>query len=280
MNFLIQIITWVNVPMNAVSGLFSGFMATLPGWLSNTIIAVVAGPILMLIFKYTSNQDAIGRARDSIKANMLALKLYKDSLAVTILSQGRVFIAAMLLFVHSLRPMLVMIVPVALLLAQMGLWYELRPLEPGEKTIITMKLNGSPTSPLPDVTIEPTDALEVTIGPIRTPPRRQIVWEVKAGSPGKHNIVFNVAQRRIQKQLDIGTGFMRISPKRPGSSFTDIFLYPSEKPFTPGSTVQSITIEYPGRVSLTSGATWWMIYFFVVSMVVALIFKPVFKVKI
>ena len=45
----------------------------------------------MIIFKYTSNQKAIGRVRDHIKANMLALKLFKDDMSVTFKSQGRVF---------------------------------------------------------------------------------------------------------------------------------------------------------------------------------------------
>jgi hypothetical protein len=235
----------------------------------------------MLIFKYTSNQGAIGSARNSIKANMLALKLYKDSLAVTMQSQVRVFIGAIVLVFHSLRPTLVMIVPVALLLAQMGLWYQFRPFVPGEETIITMKLNNPSESSLPEVTIEPTDAIEeITVGPIRTPPKRQIVWKVKAGEPGNGKIVFNVDNQKIEKQFDIGTGLMRTSPMRPGRQFGNIFLYPAEVPFAPDSVVQSISIDYPDRVSKISGADWWMIYFFVISMLVAVIFIPVFKVKI
>ncbi len=97
--------------MNALGRFGLAPIADMPGWLSNTIIAAIAGPILMLVFKYTSNQDAIGRVRDSIKANLLALKLFKDSIAVTMQSQGRVFISALLLVFHSIRPVLVMLVP-------------------------------------------------------------------------------------------------------------------------------------------------------------------------
>jgi len=39
--------------------------------------------------------------------------------------------------------MLVMIVPISLLLAQMGLWYQSRPLSPGEETVVTVKLNDN-----------------------------------------------------------------------------------------------------------------------------------------
>lgn len=280
MNFLIQILTWLNVPMNTIGGFLSGFLSSVPGWVSNTIIAAVAGPILLLVFKYTSNQSAIGRAKNTFKANMLALKLYKDSFGVTMLSLGRVLKAAFLRLGLAMQPLAVIIIPVSLLLAQMGLWYQFRPFVPGEETIITMKLNNSTDSSLPEVTIEPTETIEITTGPIRTPPKGQIVWKVKAGEQGSHKVIFNVDNQKIEKQFDIGAGLMRISPMRPGRQFGNIILYPAEKPFTADSVVQSISIDYPGRVSKISGAGWWMIYFFVVSMLVALIFIPVFKVKI
>ena len=124
-------------------------------------LSAVAGVGLLIIFKYTSNQSAIGRARDSIKANMLALKLFKDSILVTLQEQGRGFKGAMLLLVYAIRPLFVMIVPVCLVLGQMGLWYQFRPLLPNEEAIVTMKLNSEMNSPLPKVNIEPTPAVTI-----------------------------------------------------------------------------------------------------------------------
>ncbi len=141
MDFLTRIISLLNIPANAFGEFAFAPMTSLPGWLSNTIISAAAGVLLMFIFKYTSNQRAIARIRDSIKADMLTLKLFKDSLAVTLEAQGRVFVSAFLLLFHSLIPMLVMIVPVSLLLAQMGLWYEFRPLKQAEQVVVVMKLN-------------------------------------------------------------------------------------------------------------------------------------------
>jgi len=73
MTFIAQIIAWINVPANALGKFFLAPIGMLPGWLSNTIISAVAGVILLIVFKYTSNQSAIGRVRDNIKADMLAL---------------------------------------------------------------------------------------------------------------------------------------------------------------------------------------------------------------
>ena len=73
---------------------------------------------------------------------------------------------------------------------------------------------------------------------------------------------------------------MRLSPKRPGADFADILLYPLEKPFTSDSPVHSISINYPERNSRIYGTDWWIVYFFVVSMIFAFMFKPLLKVRI
>lgn len=266
--------------MNGLGKFLLAPIGVLPGWLSNTIISAVVGLVLLIIFKYTSNQRAIGMVRDNIKANMLALKLFKDSISVTLGAQGRVFRGAGLLLLHAIRPMLVMIVPVSLLLAQLGLWYQSRPLLPGERTIVTMKLNSNVDSPWPRVSIKSIPGAQVMIGPVRAFNEREICWKIKADNAGRHHIVFQVDQQQIEKELAIGDGFMRVSAERPGWQWSDIMLHPLEKPFGPDSVVQSISINYPDRLSKTSGTDWWLVYFFVASLVFALIFKPFLRVRI
>ena len=270
MVFFAQVVSWVNVITNAFGRFLLAPVAVLPGWLSNTIISAVTGVFLLVIFKYTSNQRAIGKVRDDIKANMLALKLFKDSISVTLHAEARVFKGALLLLFHAIRPMLVMIFPVSLLLAQMSLWYQSRPLLPGEVAVMTVRLNGNVGGRWPTVNIEPTPVAEVTIGPVRVFSRRQICWEIKALENGKHRITLNVNRHQIEKELVIGDGFMRVSSTRPAWSWANILMHPAEEPFGPDSVVQSVTIDYPDRLSMTSGADWWLIYFFIASMVLPL----------
>ncbi|MCK4851149.1 MAG: hypothetical protein KAT11_07355 [Phycisphaerae bacterium] len=278
---LAQIIAWLNVPMNALGRFLLGpLIGTLPGWLSNTIVAAVMGVILLIIFKYTSNQQAISRVRDNIKANTLALKLFKDSMAVTFQSQGRLLRGALLLLVHAVRPLLVMIVPVSLILAQLALWYQARPLQVGEPAVVVMKLNGEIDAPWPKVSMESMPAAELTIGPVRVLSKRQIYWEIEARQNGNQPLIFQVDQEKFEKELAIGSGFMPVSVERPGWHWGSIFYHPRESPFSPDSLVQSISITYPDRPTWTSGTDWWIAYFFIASMVFAFIAKPFLKVKI
>lgn len=281
MNLLAQIITWINGLTNTLGKfLLTPPIAGLSGWLSNTIISALLGPLLLIFFKYISNQSAIQRARDDMKAHMLALKLFKDSFSVTLRAPWGLFQGALRLLFHSIRPLLIMLVPVSLLLAQMGLWYQYRPLKPGEYTVVTMNLNGNFDSPWPAVTMKLTPAVELTTGPVRIFSQRQICWEIKARQNSSDPLVFQVGDQEVEKELAIGDGFMRVSTDRPGGQWWDIFWHPAEKPFSADSAVQSISIVYPERLSWTSGTDYWVLYFFVASLIFALIFKPFLKVKI
>jgi uncharacterized membrane protein (DUF106 family) len=280
MFFFAKIISWMNLVANALGRFLLAPIAVLPGWLSNTIISALVGVFLLVVFKYTSNQRAIGKVRDDIKAHMLALKLFKDSLSVILRAEAGVLKGALLLLFHALLPMLVMIVPMSLLLAQMNLWYQFRPLRPGEVAVMTVKLNDSAEGHWPTVSVEPTPAVEVTVGPVRIFSRREICWEIKALKEGKHCIRLHVDQQQIQKELAIGQGFMRVSPTRPASNWASILMHPAEEPFAPDSIIQSAHIDYPERLSRTSGADGWLIYFFIASMVFAFIARPFLKVRI
>ena len=103
MHLLAQLTVWINIFTNAAADVLFAPITYLPGWLSNTIISAIVGVGLLIVFKYTSNQKAIGKVRDSIKANLLALKLFKDSISVTLKAQGYVFKGALLLLVHAVR---------------------------------------------------------------------------------------------------------------------------------------------------------------------------------
>jgi len=280
MDVLVSLIAGINVITNAVGGFLLAPVGVLPGWLSITLISALLGVLLLLIFKYTSNQRAIGRVRDDIKANLLAVKLFKDSFAVTCRSQARVFGASFKLLFYSIVPMLVMIVPVGLILFQMGLWYQARPLHLEDDPVIVRLEVNSTLDPLPQVSLESLPAARTLIGPVRVFSKKELFWKIEPLENGNHTLIFHVGDKRYQKQLAIGEGFMRVSPKRPGAHVGDMLLYPLEQPFASDSPVSSISVDYPARDSWIHGTDWWILYFFVASMVFAFLCKPFLKVRI
>jgi len=280
MDLLAQVVVWLNAIANVLGRWLLAPIGVLPGWLSATLASAATGVVFLVVFKYTSNQRAIKRLKDDIKANLLALKLFKDSASVAVRAQGSILVSAFRLAVYSVVPMLVMVVPALLILGQLSLWYQSRPLQVGEDAVLTLKLNGNPDSSGPNVRLEPTDAIETMIGPVRVRSQREICWNVKARASGYHRLVFHLGEQTGDKEVAIGDGFMRVSTVRPGWRWADTLLHPSEKPFGPDSLIQSIAIDYPKRSSWTSGTDSWVIYWFAISMVAALCFRRLLNVNI
>jgi hypothetical protein len=306
MDVLARVIVWLNAAANAVGEWLLAPIAVLPGWLSATAVAAVTGVLLLLAFKYTSNQRAIKRVRDDITANLLSLKLYKESARVTFAAQGRLLVGAGRLLVLALVPTAAMAVPVTLIYFQLSLWYQKRPLRVGEEAVVTLRLGGDADAPFPDVSLRPTGAVETTVGPVRVFKQREVCWNVKARENGYHRLTFQVGGQAVDKELAVGDGYMRVSALRPEGVDSEVLVkHPAEQPFGPDSPVRSIEIDYPARDSLRTGreswglywfvalmksAEWlgglffglpgWVVYWFVVSFVVAFSFRRVLRVSI
>ena len=306
MDAVTQLVVWLDAFADAVGRWLFAPIAGLPEWLSTTAVAALTGVLMLVAFKYTSNQRAIKRVRDDIGANMLALKLFKDNTSAVLKAQARLLLGAGRLLVLALVPTAVLIVPVTLLLGQLSLWYEKRPLPVGEEALLTMQLGGGADDSFTEASPQAADDVEATVGPVRvrTEGRRELWWNIRAREAGYHRLVMNVGGQRVEKDLAVGDGLMRVSAVRPGWNWWDALTHPSEAPFGRGSAVQSIEIEYPPRDSPTAagdswatcwygwsmaGAGWlgywtglpaWMVYWFVVSLLVGLCLSRVLKVNL
>lgn len=277
---MMQLVVWLNGVANGLGSVLLAPLALLPGWLSATLVAAVTGIVMLLAFKYTSNQRAIKRVRNDIKADLLALSLFKEQVAVSLRAQGRILFSAGKLMLLAVVPVLVMIVPVSLLLGQLAMWYQARPLAVGEETVVTLKLSGDSGAAWPEIRLEPNAAIETTLGPVRVQSQRRICWKVRARGNGYQRLAFAADGWTIDKELAVGNGFLRTSPIRPAWSWSEALLYPRESPFRPDSPVESIEVVYPPRVSWTCGSNSWLAYWFAVSLVAAFACRRVFNVNL
>lgn len=277
---LVKFAVGLNALANAVARVLLAFIGYVPGWMSATIVAVLTGLLMLVAFKYTSNQRAIKQTRNDIKADLLALSLFKDDLRVCFASQRRILVSAWRLLTLALVPMLVMLIPMCLLLSQLALWYQVRPLRVGEAALVTVQLSGADKTDWPTVQLEPNVAVQPVVGPVRVWDRHQVCWNIEAREDGYHPLVFDVNGRSVAKQLAVGDGYMRVSEQRPTRHWSDVLRHPGERPFGVDSPVRQIEIDYPRRSAWTSGSRSWLVYWFVASMVAALGLRRIVNVNI
>jgi hypothetical protein len=275
---LTQIVVSLNAVANAVGSVLLSPVAVVPAWLSATVIAAVTGVLMLIAFKYTSKQDSVKRARDRIKAHLLALSLFKDNIFVSLRSQRGVLGGAGRLFLLSLVPIAVMTIPMCLALAQVASWYVARPLEIDEETVVTVQL-GDDEQTLQQIGLSDSAAFETTVGPVRVPAKDMVCWNLKAKQAGYHVLQFNVGDAVFEKSVAVGDGLMRLSAVRPKWDWIPALLYPREQPFPVDSPVQSIDLVYPDRESWVAGTNSWLIFWFLGSLVVAFAVRPLLKVN-
>jgi hypothetical protein len=275
MDLLISFATNYNMVANALGGLFLAPIAFLPGWLSINIISAVLGALMLLILKYTPNRKEISRIRNDIKANVLAIKLFEANVAVAIKSQTRILLVSVRLLYLAKIPALVMIVPLGIIVPQMGMWFQNRPVSiDGDPVIVRMKVCPS-VSDWPKITLGTHgqgQAIKNIVGPVRVPSQNEIIWKIKPVKTGYIPLTFRFNIESIEKQLAVGASFMRISQMRPGRDILDILRYPLEEPISRDSIVDSIRIDYPQRNSWMYGTNCWIFYLIITSIIFAMLF--------
>jgi uncharacterized membrane protein (DUF106 family) len=278
MESVLDIITRVMVWLgNLAFGLLSVFSPTVGLW----IISALTGVGMLLIWRYTSNQDAIADVRAKISAHLLATRLFKDNLSVTFRAQRQIIWQAIRLLGYSVRPMLIMLVPFVLVMVQIGLRYEFRPIAVGELARVTATLKSGATFTGVESTLKLPEGLRQNANdPCRAVALGTVDWRLSAAKPGHYTLAFGAGDDIVEVPLEIGDGFERLSAVR-GGGFLDRLLYSAEPSIVGSSVFESIKIHYASRSTPIFG--WdvhWLITLFVLSIVFALIFKPILKVNI
>lgn len=249
-----------------------------PPWAGLVVISAVAGVVMLVAFRYLSNQAGIARAKDDIKANLLALKLFKDDLRVALRAQGRIVWALLRLQRYILVPVLWMTLPTMLLLSQMAMRYQWRPFLPGEP--ILLKIYSPDSGVLASsATIESSPQIEVEVGPIGD--KDDLSWRLRALQPGRSRFPVMLNASAFDKELVVGDPLQRVSPVRPGPRWFDQLLYPIEPVVwsVANAKIDRLEVDYPPLESQIYGSDYWVLTFFVVSMATALLLKPLFKVR-
>ncbi len=252
------------------------------GWLSPTwqvcALALPAAIFALVVFRYTSNQAGIERAKDRVKAHLLELWLYRDDLWVTLRALGNVLRYNMTYLRHSLAPMAVMLVPFVLMLVQIESRFAFRSLKPAESAILTLDFDGKgPVSALPTALRLP-EGLEQETPALRIDETAQIAWRVGARQPGEYEVGIQVGGTQLVKRVVVAGSGPRISPAVYRSNDLNALLYPAETLLASDLPVRAIHLDYPRARSTflgLSSASW---IFFAASMVFGFALRGAFGV--
>ncbi len=261
--------------------LFIPFRSMNP-WVGMVIVSFLTGLLMLVIFRYTSNQAGIKKVKNKIKAHLLELRLYKDSLGLSMKAQGNILLANLKYITHSFKPLLVMIVPVILILIQMNFWFGYESLKPGEQTLLKVKLEEGYNPLQTDLVLEPAPEIVIETPPLRIEEYSEINWRISSQKSGIHHVDVVVAGKKISKTIATDTKpLSKLSPIKHRKKFVDELFYPVEAPIAKDFPVKSIEVLYPAkRLNFLGFDIHWLIAYFALSIVFGFAFKGIFKVEI
>jgi hypothetical protein len=251
-------------------------------WFGMAALSLLTALLMLEVFKLTSNQAAVRKAKDRIKAHLLELRLFKDNLRVSLGAQGGILKANLRYVAANLKPLLVMIVPLVLILAQLSLWFDRRPLGPGEETLLKVRLEKGTDLLGLDFGLDVPPQVSVDSPAVRIPDEGEIVWRLRASDEGSGRIRLGLGGRTLEKTVTVGgTRLTKVSSKASRGSFWDRVLYPGEPSLPRGAPVRSIEVLYPAKDLSAFGINvHWLVAYFVLSLAFGLALKGVFKVEI
>jgi len=290
--------------MNVVNGVMKGLVdvlmapflaAPLVGLL---VLGIAFGAAAAVVVRFTSNQKALKRLSNRVREHLLGIFLWKDDV-ISLRAVGGLLWASVLRIWYQVPPMLIMIIPFMLLLGQMGMYYQFRPLrsggagDAGATTNVRVVASPEGWDAVRSAELRAPQGLAVE-GRVRIPSERRVSWRVRATpelAAGAHTLEFALPDGNVQKVIttDGADGpLLFTNPLRPdairglgdGSGILDALLYPGEPAFAAASPIQRIEIDYGDRSTPVLGLDmpWWLT-FLLATFIGAFAMMPIIKVQ-
>lgn len=253
------------------------------------LVSGIFGILALLVFKQISWQAGIKATKDKIKGHMIAIRIYQDDLAVVFGSVVKVLLRNLQYLGLNFGPILPLLAPFVLILAQFVVRYAYQPLPvvseaelahrlPGRGTMVEVRAKKGHEAELADLRLELPDNFRALSPLARTTADGIAVQEIAAVAPGAGEIRLLIGDQVIgTKAIVAGDEIPRRMQPQRVAGFWSAWLFPAEDTFSSGSPIESVSFAYPERDLgfLPGGELGVMITFLIASMAFGIaILKP------
>jgi hypothetical protein len=251
------------------------------------VLSVVIGLLMVVLFGYTSDQKAIGIAKDQLKAHLLAVRLYRDQIPVVMGSYGKILRGTGRYLRLAFKPLLYVIIPITLLIVQIDRYLGATPMAPGAPFLITVHLSDQSgtrfrADALNSVTLDLPPGITMTSPAVHIPAESEIVWRLVGWREGRYEVrIAAFRGESVEKTVCIGSDLPRISTVRLRGQFWERMFASAEPALPENGPIESISINYPDRnIEIAGYGMNWIWLFFILSMVAGFVFKELLGIQI
>ena len=246
-----------------------------------SLLSILVGLAMLFVFRYTTDQRAMRQVKNRMVAHWLELSLFKDDLLTLLTAQKQIFLLNVVRLRYTLKPLLIVIGPVAFLLIHLDGWFGYRPLQPGETTIVTVRVDGRTGKSLDDIVLHADQGLAVETPPLRMPASRDVAWRIRAQEVGRHTVRVSVAGHTVPKTVEVSDSLVHVARRKVRATFWETLLNPGERPILNHAGVEFIQVQYPARsTAIFRWQMHWLAVFFILSTICGYACKGLMRVEL
>jgi len=261
------------------------YTAGADSWLTSplflvVVLSIVVGFVMVLLFGYTSDQKAIARAKDQLKAHLLAVRLYRDQLDVVMGSYGKVLRGTGRYLKLAFMPLLYVIIPITILIVQLDRTLGLSAIRVNAPFLLTVRTNTDAAS---SVSVELPPGMTSDAAPVHVPADNEVVWRLIANHEGSYEVRIIAEGQDVRKTVRVSSQLARVSPIRLRDHFWERIFLSGEATLPANGAIESISVDYPTRnipLGIAGYEMNWIWLFFILSMIAGFVFKELLGIQI
>ena len=190
------IFSFLDVPLNFVFG----WMLNLDAFWAILIMSFILSLLIVLIYKYTTNQTLMKSLKEEIKSLQKQMKELKHDPTKMMEVNKRAMEANMKYMTQSFKPMLFTFLPIIIIFGWMNANLAFDPIMPGQEFSMTMLFEKGANG---EVGVKAPDGITITGEDTRTITDGNSIFTMKGNAPGIYAVTFELNERQYVHEVEI-----------------------------------------------------------------------------
>jgi hypothetical protein len=239
----------------------------------------IMGVLAMAVYKAVSNQKALARVKSQISMRLLEIRLFSHDILQVLRSTGMIVLKNFVYLGNHMLPMVIMLGPFVVILAQLVANYAYDPSPTGSVELLHVQLDPDAAVSPRDATLALPDGVVLDAPPVATADH-QVFWRLRADEPGDHVLRVSIDGTEYEKGWAVGGDARKVPLRRLRG--LEAILYPGEPALPGDGPVLAIELGMHPRTlgPLPAGEFGIVLWTFVISLVAGFAVKGVFGVTL
>lgn len=249
---------------------FWGFMA----------ICFVMGTIVVIIFKYVSNQKKIKAVKKQIKLHFMEIRIYKDDFREILKAQKEILKNNFKYIAYNFQGAIPVVLLFLVTLSQINLRYGYAPIMPGEAFDVKITY-AEDAKRRPEPLLVLPEGVEALTPALRLGGENEVSWQLQASEAGRYQIGFKLCDQEYTKEVAIGKISAPFSSELLRKGFWAAVVNAAEPSLPEKALIESIEIGYKPKHFKCIFFGWnmhWMLALPILAISFGLVVRKILKV--